>query len=71
MIFDKNTAASLIEQLKLANEHEGVAILALQAEMQKEIKDQNTIMLLTEKMSESHNKKMALWSELEKLRIDN
>jgi hypothetical protein len=70
MIIDGNTAGHLLEQFKIAQEVEGAAITALHHALKGGMKDTGILMDLTDRMTESHNKKMALWAEIQKHRLD-
>jgi hypothetical protein len=68
-VFDSNTAGPLLRQFEAANEAEGAAIRAVRA-AQEARADTSTIMGLIDRMTEAHNKKMDIWEQLERLRLD-
>ncbi len=70
MIIDGNVAGSLLRQFKTAQEAEGAAITALHEAMRGGITDKAILMALTDRMTEAHNKKMDIWDQVEKLRLD-
>jgi hydrogenase maturation factor len=70
MIFDMNSSKELIEKLQTAQAIEGAAITALHDAMKGGMKDNATLMALTDRMTEAHNKKMDIWDQLQKHRLD-
>lgn len=70
MLIDGNSAGSLLEQFKIAQEVEGAAITALHDAMKGSMKDMEILMALTDRMTETHNKKMDIWDQLKQHRLD-
>lgn len=70
MVIDGNAAGPLLEQFKAAQDAESAAITALHDAMKSGMKDNKTLMALTECMNETHNKKMDIWDELQQFRLD-
>ncbi|MCK9201351.1 MAG: hypothetical protein M0P59_07200 [Gallionella sp.] len=70
MIIDGNAAGPLLEQFKAAQEAESAAIMALHEAMKGGITDKEILTALTDHMTEAHNKKMDIWDQVEKLRLD-
>ncbi len=68
-IYDQR-AVPLMEQFKAANDAEGVAIKNLLAYMQSGGNDNKKLMELTNSMTSAHEKKMHIYQEMQKLRID-
>ena len=70
MIFDGTAAGPLLEQFKIAQNAESAAISALHDALKAGMKDNETLTLLTQRMTETHNTKMELWDQLEDFRLD-
>lgn len=70
MIIDGTTAGPLLEQFKVAQDAEGVAIANLLSAMKSGIRDDATLMALTDRMTETHNNKMDIWDQLQQHRLD-
>lgn len=70
MIIDGNAAGPLLEQFKAAEEAEGDAIAELHDAMKVGGADKAILTALTDHMTEAHNKKMDIWDQVEKLRLD-
>ena len=69
MIIDGNPAGPLLEQFKIAQDSEGAAITALHAAMAGGMKDHEVLMALTDRMTETHNKKMDIWDQLQAISL--
>lgn len=70
MVIDGNAAGPLLEQFKLAQDAEGDAVTALHNALKAGIRDDVTLMALTDHMTEMHNKKMDIWDQLQQFRLD-
>lgn len=70
MVIDGNAAGPLLEQFKVAQEVEGTAVTALHDALKAGIRDDETLMALTDRMTETHNKKMDIWDQLQQFRLD-
>jgi hypothetical protein len=70
MIIDGNAAGPLLEQFKAAQEAEGAAIMTLHDALKGGVTDKVILAALTDQMTEAHNKKMDIWDQFEKLRLD-
>ncbi len=70
MVIDGNAAGPLLEQFKVAQDVEGAAITALHDALKSGMKDKEALMALTDRMTETHNRKMDLWDELQQFRLD-
>ena len=71
MIIDGNEAGPLLEQFKIAQDAEGAAITALHDAMKGGMKDREILMALTDRMTETHNKKMDIWGQLQAISLGN
>lgn len=69
MIIDGNEAGPLLEQFKIAQDAEGAAITALHDAMKGGMKDREILMALTDRMTETHNKKMDIWGQLQAISL--
>ena len=69
MIIDGNEAGPLLEQFKIAQDAEGAAITALHDAMKGGMKDHAILMALTDRMTETHNKKMDIWDQLQAISL--
>ena len=70
MIFDMTSSKELFEQFYAAQATEGAAITALHDTLTDGVKDNDILMALTNRMTEAHNKKMAIWDQLQQHRLD-
>ena len=70
MVIDGNAAGPLLEQFKVAQEVEGAAVTALNDALKAGVRDDATLMALTDRMTETHNRKMDTWDELQQFRLD-
>lgn len=70
MVIDGNAAGPLLEQFKVAQEVEGAAVTALNDALKAGVRDDATLMALTDRMTETHNRKMDIWDELQQFRLD-
>lgn len=70
MVIDGNAAGPLLEQFKVAQEVEGAAVTALHDALKAGIRDDEILMALTDRMTETHNKKMDIWDQLQQFRLD-
>lgn len=68
-VYDQR-AVPLMEQFKAVNEAEGVAIKNLLTYMQSGGKDNKKLMELTDAMTSAHERKMQIYQEMQKFRID-
>jgi hypothetical protein len=59
-----------MEQFKAVNEAEGAAVKALLAYMQGGGSDNKKLMQLTDQMTSAHDKKMGIYQELQRFRLD-
>jgi hypothetical protein len=64
MVIDGNAAGPLLEQFKVAQDVEGAAITALHNALKAGVRDDATLIALTDRMTETHNRKMDIWDEL-------
>ncbi len=69
MILD-SSAAPILERYKAAKDAEGEAIKALHSALASGERDQNRLLNLTEQMENAHNVAMAIYEELEAVRLD-
>ena len=70
MIFDMNSTKELFEHFYAAQAAEGVAINALLDTLNGGVKDNEILMALTNRMTETHNKKMDIWDQFQQHRLD-
>jgi len=70
MIFDMNSSKELFEKFQAAHADEGAAITALHDAMKGGMKDKESLISLTDRMTEAHNKKMDIWDQLQQHRLD-
>ena len=69
MIIDMS-AKPLLEQFQAATEAEGVAIKELLAYMKGGGEDNQTIEALTNRMTNTHDKQMNIFAQLQSVRLD-
>ena len=69
MIIDMNSKP-LLDKLIAASEVEGAATKALLAALENGIRDSVTLDNLATRMTETHNKKMDIWDQLQQVRLD-
>ena len=70
MILGKD-ALPLLEEFNVANEIEANAVKELRDYMQAGGKDEAILIELTNKMEETHNKKMELYQQVQKFKLDS
>jgi hypothetical protein len=64
------SARPLLEQFQAANEAEGIAIKELLADMQAGGNDNQKLEALTNRMTNTHDKKMDIYAQLQSVRLD-
>ena len=69
MIID-TSSQPLLKKFQAANEAEGVAIKELLAYMQGGGRDNQTLEALTDRMTNTHDKKMDIYTKLRSVRLD-
>lgn len=68
MVFSSDSIP-LFEEYKLARAIEGEAITALHAAMKGGLRDENALMELTQRMTDTHNKSMDIWDQLQQFKM--
>lgn len=69
MIIDMSSKP-LLDQLIVASEVEDTATKALRSALENGVRDSATLETLTNRMTETHNKKMDIWDQLEQVKLD-
>lgn len=70
MVIDGNAAGPLLEHFNVAQEVEWAAVTALNDALKAGVRDDAALMALTDRMTETHNRKMDIRDELQQFRLD-